>query len=159
QWVDLDGEGLSGVLTEQGNGWYYKRNLSPMNKVEVDGDVHIEARFAPIEIVPTSPNISLRNAQFMDLAGDGQPDLVTFDDPARGFYERTEDADWESFRPFRSFPNLDARNPNLKFIDLDGDGHADILICENEVFRCHPSLAEDGFGPSNLVCKPFDEEK
>src|SRR5262249_722485 len=27
QWVDLDGEGLSGVLTEQAGAWYYKPNL------------------------------------------------------------------------------------------------------------------------------------
>src|SRR5262249_29581210 len=26
QWVDLDGVGLSGILTEQGNAWFYKRN-------------------------------------------------------------------------------------------------------------------------------------
>ncbi len=29
QWIDLDGEGVSGVLTEQATAWYYKRNLSP----------------------------------------------------------------------------------------------------------------------------------
>ncbi|HMG20953.1 MAG TPA: SpvB/TcaC N-terminal domain-containing protein, partial [Kofleriaceae bacterium] len=28
RWVDLDGEGLSGVLTEQGGAWFYKRNLA-----------------------------------------------------------------------------------------------------------------------------------
>ena len=28
QWVDLDGEGLSGILTEQANDWFYKRNHS-----------------------------------------------------------------------------------------------------------------------------------
>jgi len=32
QWVDLDGDGLSGVLTEQGGGWFYKRNESPINR-------------------------------------------------------------------------------------------------------------------------------
>jgi hypothetical protein len=30
QWVDLEGEGLSGILSEQGGGWYYKPNLSPI---------------------------------------------------------------------------------------------------------------------------------
>src|SRR5439155_472559 len=33
QWVDLDGEGVSGILSEQANGWFYKRNLSPINPV------------------------------------------------------------------------------------------------------------------------------
>src|SRR5207249_3696061 len=31
QWVDLDGEGLSGILTEQAGSWFYKPNLSPAN--------------------------------------------------------------------------------------------------------------------------------
>ena len=159
QWVDLDGEGISGVLTEQGDAWFYKRNLSPL-PVRNNGSEETKARFAPIELVIPKPALSLAagHAQFMDLAGDGQPDVVNLEGPVHGFYERTEDADWEPFRAFRSFPNLDTRDPNLKFIDLDGDGHSDILISEDEVFRWHPSLAEDGFGPSELVRKPHDEE-
>ncbi|MCX7789127.1 MAG: hypothetical protein N2378_00670, partial [Chloroflexaceae bacterium] len=29
QWTDLHGEGIPGIPTEQGGGWFYKRNLSP----------------------------------------------------------------------------------------------------------------------------------
>ncbi len=159
QWVDLDGEGLSGILTEQAGGWFYKRNLSPINTFGTDGSAHVEARFAPIELVASKPALSLAgHGQFMDLAGVGKSDLVSFDAPVRGFYERNDDLGWEPFRPFRSFPNLDTRNPNLKFIDLDGDGHSDILITEDEVFRWHASLAEDGFSPSEYVRQSRDEE-
>jgi hypothetical protein len=28
RWIDLDGEGISGILTEQVGAWFYKRNLS-----------------------------------------------------------------------------------------------------------------------------------
>src|SRR5262249_40437793 len=58
-----------------------------------------------------------------------------------------------------SLPDLAWHDPNLKFIDLTGDGHADILITEHEAFTWHPSLAEDGFGPAEHVHKPFDEER
>jgi len=42
---------------------------------------------------------------------------------------------------------------------LDGDGHTDILITEDDCFVWYPSLAEDGFGAANRVHQPWDEEK
>ena len=30
QWIDLHGEGIPGILTEQAGAWFYKRNLSPI---------------------------------------------------------------------------------------------------------------------------------
>jgi RHS repeat-associated protein len=159
QWVDLDGEGLSGILTEQGGSWFYKRNLSPMNAVAAEPQ-RVAARFGAVELVATQPVSGLANgAQFLDLAGDGRPDVVTLRGAVPGFYERTMDEDWESFRSFRSLPNLDWDNPNLKFIDLDGDGHSDILITEDNCFVWHPSLAEDGFGAAERVSQPWDEEQ
>jgi RHS repeat-associated protein len=160
QWVDLDGEGLSGILTEQGNGWFYKRNLSPINAVQDNGKMHVEAQFAPVELVASKPASGLVNgAQFLDLAGDGQPDLVTLRSATPGFYERTQDENWENFVAFRSLPVLDWDNPNLKFIDLNGDGHTDILITEDNCFVWHPSLAEDGFAAAERVSQSWDEEK
>src|SRR5262249_10169749 len=63
------------------------------------------------------------------------------------------------FRPFTSRLNLDARDPNLKFVDLDGDGHADVLITEDDAFVWHESLAEEGFGQARRIAKGFDEEE
>jgi hypothetical protein len=82
QWTDLHGEGIPGILTEQGGGWFYKRNLSPL-PIEENGKETVRARFAPVESVAVKPNLALAgSAQFMDLAGDGQPDLVV---PDRGY--------------------------------------------------------------------------
>jgi len=162
QWVDLDGEGLSGILTEQAEGWFYKRNLSPFKPPQETGPETVTARFAPIERVAQKPSLAALSGgrqQFLDLAGDGQVDLVELEGPTPGFYERTEDERWETFVPFTSLPNLAWDNPNLKFVDLTGDGHADILISEDEVFCWHPSLAEAGFGPPERVRKALDEEK
>jgi hypothetical protein len=50
QWMDLDGEGTSGILTEQADGWYYKRNLSANHQVTVDGQESTIARFGPTEV-------------------------------------------------------------------------------------------------------------
>jgi RHS repeat-associated protein len=161
QWVDLDGEGLSGILTEQAGGWFYKRNLSPL-PVEKNGTEGVTARFAPLERMTTQPSLAALSAgrqQFLDLSGDGQLDVVDFHAPTPGFYERTLDERWETFRPFMALPNLAWGDPHLKFVDLTGDGHADILMSEDAVFYWHPSLAEDGFGPEERVPQPWDEEK
>ncbi|MGH8586200.1 MAG: toxin TcdB middle/N-terminal domain-containing protein, partial [Gammaproteobacteria bacterium] len=153
---------MSGILTEQAAAWYYKRNLSPINLMRDDNDQErAVAAFPPVELVSSKPAVSLTTggAQFMGLAGDGQPDVVEMEGPVKGFYERTDEADWETFRPFTSWPNVNTRDPNLRFVDLDGDGHGDILITEQEVLTWYPSLAEAGFGAAEQVRKPFDEEK
>ena len=153
QWTDLHGEGIPGMLTEQAGAWFYKRNISPISKRSVE--------FAPLECVATKPNLALAggSAQFMDLAGDGQPDLVVMDGPMPGLYEHDEAESWQPFRPFTSRLNRDMRDPNLKFVDLDGDGHADVLITEQDALVWHASLAEEGFGPARRVAQALDEER
>jgi RHS repeat-associated protein len=160
QWVDLDGEGISGILAERDGAWFYKRNLSPINPSLKDPR-QVLAKFAPVEIVPVKPNADVMDGQvqFMDLAGDGMLDLVLFEGQTPGLYEHDDADGWQPFRPFTSWLNRNTRDPNLKFVDLDGDGHADALITEDEVLTWHPSLAEEGFGPARHVRKPFDEEK
>ncbi|TNJ64555.1 toxin [Paenibacillus hemerocallicola] len=158
--VDLDGEGMSGVLTEQANAWFYKRNLGPTNLVVGEEGERLEAKFAPMEPVSPKPDMALAGqARFLDLAGDGLPELVQYAGPTPGFYERTTDGEWEPFVPFASLPQVNWSDPNLKFIDLDGDGRADILISEHDAFVWHRSLGEKGFEAARRKSKPWDEEK
>ncbi len=164
QWVDLEGVGLSGVLTEQAGCWFYKRNLGPINLVtEAPGQAaeRALAKLAPIELIGAKPNVMLGpgGGQLMDLSGDGRLDVVMLDGPIPGFFEQDEDGGWNPFRPFTSGLNRSTADPNLRLVDLDGDGHADVLITENDVLTWHHSLDVDGFGPAEQVAKARDEEE
>lgn len=148
RWIDLDGEGIPGVLTEQGGAWHYCPNLG-------------KGRFGPMHVVDPVPSLGTlaAGARLVDLGGDGKQDCVTRGQDVNGFYERTDDGKWRSFQSFTSIPNINWQDPNLRLIDLTGDGLADILIAEHDVFVWYPSKGKEGYAPSEHVRKQLDEEK
>jgi RHS repeat-associated protein len=146
RFVDLDGEGLPGIITEQGDGWFYKRSLG-------------KAQFAPPELLAVRPTLPLAHAQFIDLDGTGQQAVVALGGTPSGSFERTRDGGWAPFVAFASEPRGAWSDRNLRLIDLDGDGRPDALITEDEVLRWHPSLGRDGFGAAHLVRQETDEAK
>jgi RHS repeat-associated protein len=161
-WVDLDGEGLSGILSAPPGAWYYKRNYSANNRVmQPDGTLAARAQFGPIQTVAHLPSrSSLSGSQMLlDVTGNGRLDLVEMGDPAPGFFERTGDENFEPLQTFLSLPQVDWADPNLKFIDVTGDGLADVLITEDGIFTYYGSLGVVGFDRPEIVYTPWDEEK
>ena len=160
RWVDLDGEGATGVLFDWNGSWTYRRNLSPVNLVlQSDGKRKTVARFAPLETIPRLPSANaLLLERLMDLSGDGQLDVVTLQEPNAGFFERTEKKSWASWRRFQSLPQINWGEPNLKLVDLTGDGLADALITEDGLFTFYRSRGEKGFAAAERVFTPRQEK-
>jgi hypothetical protein len=138
QFVDLDGEGVPGVLSQQGPALYYKKNLG-------QGKL---GRPEALRSKPTATQLGVqrgrgRAAQLLDVTGSGMPALVDFGRGVAGYYPREDD---ETFGPFRSFgalPNVDWSDPSLRFIDLDGDGYADVLMSGSHVYTWWPFECSD----------------
>jgi RHS repeat-associated protein len=147
QWVDLDGEGLSGILKQQGGSLFYKRN---------SGDGTFDAQ---IEL-PSKPSLAAISSgqQLLDLEGDGHLALVILDGSVSGYYERTEDNDWSNYKGFSCLPSIDWSDPNTRFIDLTGDGRADILITEDQAMTWYGSLGNKGYDVGERVSHGEDEE-
>lgn len=145
QFVDLYNEGLSGLLTESGEGWTYQRNLG-------------QGRFAPGEPVARKPSFAGIGAglQVVDLEGDGHKQLVSLRDEPRGYFEL--DRDQQRFRSFDGLPNVDLRGTHVHLIDLNGDGRPELLVAEESVFTWYEFTGSHGFVAARTVPRTFDEE-
>ncbi|MEQ1503073.1 MAG: SpvB/TcaC N-terminal domain-containing protein [Myxococcota bacterium] len=147
QFVDLDGEGLTGLLTQQGASWWYKRS-------EGDGT------FALARQLQTRPNARLGDpgTRLVDVDGDGNLDLVVLKPGVAGYYARAENG-WQDFRSFRRTPNVDPDDPAVRWIDLDGDGHADLMRTDDDRYTWWPSEGRDGFDAPRQVRMPHDADR
>jgi RHS repeat-associated protein len=149
RWVDLDSEGIAGVLIAQDRGWYYKANLG-------GGDL---AAPALLRTLPVPSALAAGVQQLTDLAGEGRKDLVQYAPPVAGYFERESDGNWAPFIPFRSLPQINWDDPNLRFLDVDGDGVADVLITRDDAIVWYRSRGKGGFGPPEILSKPRDDER
>jgi hypothetical protein len=107
QLVDLDGEGIPGILTTAARpapALYYKRNLGGGN-------------FASAEPLPTQPSLQSMaiDTQLVSLNADGRLDVARFSGPTPGYFERTRDFAWAPFIPFQSLPKIDYTNRRVAF--------------------------------------------
>jgi hypothetical protein len=79
QFVDLDGEGIAGVLTQvsDGSGWFYKPPLG-------------QGRLGPVERIPLKPNLSSPGGSqiLTDVDSSGDLDVVRIDGIESGFSKR-----------------------------------------------------------------------
>ncbi|MBL0073876.1 MAG: insecticidal toxin complex protein [Bacteroidetes bacterium] len=147
QFTDLFNEGLSGILTEQGNGWFYKHNLG-------------DGKFDQAVLVTPKPSfIGLGNQlQLVDLDADGGKQLVSLGTEPKGYFDLTDNNDWRPFSNFINLPNINFGDANTRMLDLNGDGKPEVLVTEETAFTWYPSEGRKGYSPIQKTVKSFDEE-
>ncbi|GAB1452746.1 hypothetical protein MASR2M47_28020 [Draconibacterium sp.] len=146
--TDLFGEGLSGILSEQANGWFYKRNQGG-------------GKFEQAKLVSPKPTFAGygKELQLADLDADGGKQLVSYGTEPKGYFELNDDNVWEGFKSFKGIPNVDFGDPNTRMLDLNGDGLAEVVITEDRVFSWHKSEGRNGFAAAQKTAKSYDEEE
>jgi RHS repeat-associated protein len=155
QWTDFFGEGISGILTEQAEGWYYKNNLGDPGE---DGNV----QFAAAKIIAPRPSFSGLNTgvlQLQDLDANGEKQMVVDAPGLKGYFQLTGDNEWQPFKAFLHAANIDLRDNNVRAIDLNGDGMPDLVVSEDNVFLWYPSEGKNGYAAAETCLKSFEEEK
>ncbi len=148
QWIDLWGEGIPGILTEQGQGWFYKSNL---------GDGHFNAA----TMVAAKPSFAGLGSsmQWQDLDADGKRQLVSHNNQMPGYFELDDDQKWQSFRAFKQWAHIDWDSPFTKMLDLNGDGKPDVLLTEDRAWKWFENEGTDGYAEGGYAPVTHDEEK
>jgi RHS repeat-associated protein len=157
RWIDLYGEGIPGLLTQDAS-WHYNRNLSPISQV-VDADTSaVKPWLSPLETVQSMPNVTpFENAYLLDLRLDGRLSNLLSAEWTFGFQTANEKESWSAFTTFSTTVNRPLKDPAVRYLDIDGDGIADIVISDDSVW--YLSLGEDGFRSPGSVPGYHNEER
>ena len=116
--VDLFGNGLPDILEMNGTVRYW-RNLG-----QGRFDLPREMREAPAGLRLADPGV-----QLIDADGDGRMDLLVSKDGLSGYFPLRFGGLWDrrSFQPYEFAPSFNLEDPEVKLVDLDGDGVTDAL--------------------------------
>jgi RHS repeat-associated protein len=115
--VDLNGNGLPDLL-ETGGGMRYWRNL---------GDGRFD-RPRMMRNAPTGVELGEPGVRLLDADGDGRADLLVNDGALAGYFTLAG-GEWDagSFHRYQTAPSFGLDDPELRLVDLDGDGVTDAL--------------------------------
>jgi Insecticide toxin TcdB middle/N-terminal region/Salmonella virulence plasmid 65kDa B protein/FG-GAP-like repeat len=133
--VDLFGNGLPTVVefNEQVRYWRNRGN----------------ARFDLMRTMETAPagvRLSEPGVQLLDANGNGRADLMVIDGLRDGYFPLSFDGQWndKGFVRYRSAPTINFHAPDVRLLDLDGDGVTDALRT-GQRFELYYNDPEDGW--------------
>lgn len=143
--VDVTGNGLPDLLQMDGTGSRYWPNKG-------------KGIFASPKTIPVSPSIQLGNigVQLIDANGDGRSDLLVVNGNQAGYFSGSFNDVWDkkNYRSYSKKPSFSLVDPEVQFMDLDGDGITDVLR-NGAKFECFLNNPEKGFDQIRIADKTF----
>ncbi|HIH1547964.1 TPA: SpvB/TcaC N-terminal domain-containing protein [Salmonella enterica] len=123
QYVDLPGEGLSGLLYRDAGAWWYR---PPVRRDDPDNvNAMTWGECLPLPALPALQG----SATLTDLSGDGRLQWVVSAPGVRGHYDQDVDhpGQWLHFTPLSALP-AEYAHPRAQLADLTGSGFADLVM-------------------------------
>ena len=116
--VDLFGNGLPDILEMNGSVRYWRNR----------GNGRFEVSRPMVE-APAGVALSNVGVQLIDANGDGRADLLVTQGTLSGYYPLQFGGLWDhrSFQKYQHAPSFDLKDPEVRLIDLTGDGVTDVL--------------------------------
>ncbi|MBD8170346.1 SpvB/TcaC N-terminal domain-containing protein, partial [Erwinia persicina] len=134
QLVDLNGEGLAGILYQDGGAWWYR---APVRQAGDDADAVTWGKATPLSSIP-----ALREGGMLaDLNGDGYLEWVVTAPGVAGRYERTPEREWLHFTPLSALP-VEYAHPRLQLADINGAGLTDLALVGPKSVRLYSGTGE-----------------
>ncbi|AIP54860.1 SpvB/TcaC N-terminal domain-containing protein [Burkholderia pseudomallei] len=144
QVVDLYGEGVPGILYNDGQSYRYRRAKNVKR-----GDQGLDVEYEAAQSLSV-PGGEMSAAALMDITGDGILDAVRTEPGMAGFFTRDGDKGWQRFIPFAAFPS-EFLHPRALLADLSGDGLADLALIGPSSVRLFVNRGHDGFAPPRQI--------
>ena len=142
QALDLNREGISGLLYNNGNALMY---------LEPEGEGKYSAPKS-LDLFPTNKNLKNSRASLVDLDGNGELELMIKNDNEAGYYEK-DDTGWRNFVAFNT-NSTNFSNSNMEMVGLSNNGKTDLLLADIDDLLIYPSEGKKGFsGPKRVPRK------
>lgn len=149
--VDLHGFGLPDVVQTKPEGVYYWRNL---------GDCRFDFPRQMHE-APAGLTLARTGVQFADMEGTGSADLLVTEGAISGYFPTRFDAEWDSysFVKYSQAPSFNLKDPDVKLVDMDGDGVIDVLRTGNPHVQIYYNRGKKGWDkqPQHILRKGLEE--
>lgn len=146
--VSLFGNGLPDILQMNGVVRYW-RNL---------GDGKFD-RPRAMANAPAGVELADPGVQLLDANGDGRADLLVSDQTLSGYFSLNFDGTWNtrSFQKYEFAPSFNLKDPEVRMVDLDGDGITDAVRSGTRM-ECFFQDKEKGWGEAIQVDRKRLEE-
>lgn len=140
--VDLFGHGLPDIVELGGSNVRYWRNLG-------GGKFDMPRGFAE---VPASWKLSDAGVQLLDANGDGRADLMVTTGEMAGYYPLDFSARFNprSYQRYAQAPSFSLEDPEVRLIDLTGDGVTDVLRSGSSL-ECYFNDPQEGWSPERTA--------